>query len=742
MEQTQTIDRELEEAKKIANHLGLDVITLKNAEISIDALELVPEDIARKYQIVAYKKEDKKIFLAASDPQSLKEKAPQILIDLKKKGFNFVIGITTKSDLMYALLSYKQKRSSNNLKQSDIDNKIEKVSLKGKNISYDVLTRIPEKIANKYQFIVFEEENEGNKVKVGIVDPENLQTQEIIDFIKNRNGIEVDQYKISKEDFDWAIRLYAQEPNDIHAEGAVLDSIDKPVDIKETSQDEQNNKTIQQSPSIVVKQNIADEKNKQEDDKLEDTKDDKEPAEKIKSEIKPVIKETKDEVEDKVDTIKVSNEYGVKKSLAGLVTVSESDQNLDRIIPNGVKNAEELVEIAKTGYVPKIVAGILYYAANLGASDVHLEPSEKFLNVRFRMDGVLKLILKMAVAIHAPIVSRIKILSKLKIDEQRVPQDGRFDVIAANRSIDLRVSTLPTVHGEKCVMRLLDKTTGLIELEKLGLQGKNLDWVNEAINKPYGTILVTGPTGSGKTTTLYAVLNKLNKEDVNIVTLEDPVEYDLPGISQCQVKQKIGFSFADGLRSILRQDPNIIMVGEVRDAETATMVTHAALTGHLVLSTLHTNDSAGALPRLIDMGVEPYLITSSINAIVAQRLVRKLCDKCKAEVKVPDLMLNQIKSDLQSSYDAKIKEIANNELKFYKPVGCSECKDGYKGRLGLYEVLYMDERIEQLAVTRATASAIKRASINNGLITLRQDGYVKALEGLTSLDEVMRVTSK
>ncbi len=338
------------------------------------------------------------------------------------------------------------------------------------------------------------------------------------------------------------------------------------------------------------------------------------------------------------------------------------------------------------------------------------------------------------------LISRVKILSQMKIDEQRVPQDGRFEVNFHNHGIDVRVSTLPTVHGEKVVMRLLDKDAGIMTLEELGITGHSFDMLVKAINKPYGVILSTGPTGSGKTTTLYAILNRIAHPDINVVTLEDPVEYEIPGINQSQVKPTIGYTFAEGLRAVLRQDPNVIMVGEIRDVETASMVTHAALTGHLVLSTLHTNDAAGALPRLINMGVEPFLITSSTNAIIAQRLVRKLCVACRQQIELPPAMMETIKAELAKIKGTPIPD--ERSFVFYQAVGCGECKDGYSGRIGIFEILVMSDTIESLVVSRQPSNAIAQAATNEGMLTLRQDGILKALRGITSIDEVWRVTTE
>jgi type IV pilus assembly protein PilB len=382
------------------------------------------------------------------------------------------------------------------------------------------------------------------------------------------------------------------------------------------------------------------------------------------------------------------------------------------------------------------------YALNLRASDIHVDPGAKNLRIRFRVDGILQDIAILPLKLHAPMVSRIKILSKMKIDETRIPQDGRFDLGFKEREVDVRVSCLPTVHGEKVVMRILDKSQDILSLEDLGMMGRAFDLTIEAVGKPYGIILSTGPTGSGKSTTLYAILNRISSPSVNIITLEDPVEYEIAGVNQCQVKPAIGFTFADGLRSVLRQDPNVVMVGEIRDGETAGMATQAALTGHLVLSTLHTNDSAGALPRLTNMGIEPFLITSSINLIIAQRLVRRICPDCRMESKMPESLIAEIKDEISKIPKSNSKDLARAQkpLKFYHGAGCPKCSKGYKGRVGIYEVIRMTEKIEELVVGHHPASDIKAAAIADGMITMKQDGILKAMDGLTTLDEVFQAT--
>lgn len=405
-----------------------------------------------------------------------------------------------------------------------------------------------------------------------------------------------------------------------------------------------------------------------------------------------------------------------------------------------IESKEELEQVIQSAIIPNIITALLSFAFSKKASDIHIEPLEDVVRVRYRIDGNLLEIVSVPRYFRNALISRVKILSQMKIDEQRVPQDGRFDFDFHGHTIDIRVSTFPTVHGEKVVMRLLDKDAGVMTLEQLGITGSSFDALIKAINRPYGVILSTGPTGSGKTTTLYAILNRIAHPDINVVTLEDPVEYEIPGINQSQVKPVIGYSFAEGLRAVLRQDPNVIMVGEIRDLETASMMTHAALTGHIVLSTLHTNDAAGALPRLINIGVEPFLLTSSINAIMAQRLVRRLCVACRQQVQLPQALLDQISAELANLKGFPISNRAN--YVFYQAIGCGECTDGYSGRIGVYEVLSMNDTIESLAVSKQPSSVIAQAAREQGMITLRQDGILKALKGITTIDEVWRVAAE
>ena len=397
--------------------------------------------------------------------------------------------------------------------------------------------------------------------------------------------------------------------------------------------------------------------------------------------------------------------------------------------------------------VIKIVSVILRHAIEGNASDVHIEPTKDRLKVRFRADGILYSSLFLPLKIHPSVIARIKILANLKIDETRIPQDGRFSAKIANKDIDFRVATFPTLLGEKIAIRVLDPAKGLKTYTELGLRERNLTAVEEAIKKPYGLILATGPTGCGKTTTLYALLRTLNKEGVNIVTLEDPVEYSIEGINQSQVRPRIGYEFARGLRHILRQDPDIIMVGEIRDEETASLVIHAALTGHIILSTLHTNNAIGAIPRLIDMGIKPFLIPSTLNVIISQRLIRTLCPYCKKKIKpdkkIKDYILDKIES-LPPVVKKEKKEIGiSKTLYIFEPVGCKKCNfKGYFGRSGLFEVLSMTNTLARVILERSAESLISEVAQEQGMLTMEQDGILKVLSGETTIEEVTRISEE
>lgn len=402
---------------------------------------------------------------------------------------------------------------------------------------------------------------------------------------------------------------------------------------------------------------------------------------------------------------------------------------------------EELMRLVEEAPISKVVAVIVRHAVEGGASDVHIEPGRENSRVRFRLDGILHSSLFVPSRIHPAVVARIKILSRLKLDETRIPQDGRFSAQIGEDNIDFRISTFPTNFGEKVVIRVLNPKTGMRTLEQIGFIPENCEKILKAINKPYGMILATGPTGCGKTTTLYAILRILNDEEVNIVTLEDPIEYFLPGINQSQTKPEIGYDFASGLRSIVRQDPDVIMVGEIRDKETASLATHAALTGHIVLSTLHTNNASGVVPRFIDLGIESYLIPSSLSLAIAQRLVRRLCPECKEAVKPEGEAKKMILKEIERlpEYMKKKIKINPNNFTIFKPKGCKRCGGkGYSGRVAIVEILEMTDQLAELTLKRGSEAEVSEEAKRQGMITMRQDGILKVLSGDTSIEEVIR----
>ena len=469
----------------------------------------------------------------------------------------------------------------------------------------------------------------------------------------------------------------------------------------------------------------------------------------------------------------------------------------------------QINEIVKEAPIAKALSVLLEYAVKQRASDIHIEPRESTIMVRYRVDGVLRETMTLPLAIQSALVTRIKIISNLKIDEHRIPQDGRFKVNIGDKTIALRVSTLPVIYGEKIVMRLLDESSKPLNLEELGFKGKALEIIKRNLDKSHGMVLVTGPTGSGKSTTLYSILNILNTTGVNISTVEDPIEYRINGVNQTQTNTKAGMTFASGLRALLRQDPDIIMVGEIRDTETAEMAIHASLTGHVVLSTLHTNNAATTLPRFADMGVEAFLIASTVNTVIAQRLVRTICPECKESYEPNAAMIEQIHdafklksqiiinpkdeedSKLQNQGEKKLRGPANSELYhrsilekiaedpsilnrkadddnekttaketrptetkekntenapekivLYRGKGCSKCDQGYKGRMGIYEVLEIDTEIGDMIINHKSAEDIEEAATKRGMLTMQQDGFLKSLEGITTIEEVLRVTKE
>lgn len=411
-------------------------------------------------------------------------------------------------------------------------------------------------------------------------------------------------------------------------------------------------------------------------------------------------------------------------------------EDFEKIISENAKKVEageeeDLAKAAERVSVVKTLDSIFGYAISEKASDIHIETQEDEVVIRFRIDGVLRDIVKFPRGVEAALVARIKILSDLKIDEHRIPQDGRYKFVLDDDVVSLRISIIPGFYGENVVMRLLQETNRPLSLEELGLTGHNLEVLRSNITKPHGMILVTGPTGSGKTTTLYSILNILNTIEVKICTIEDPIEYGIGRVTQIQVNSKTGVEFSAGLRALLRHDPDIIMVGEIRDEETAEIAIHSALTGHLVLSTLHTNTAAGAIPRFLDMGAEDFLLASTINVVIAQRLVRKLCPSCITKYSPSDAILRKLSKDLGVNLENQ---------KFYKGVGCGQCNQkGYAGRIGIYEVLEVTEKVKELITDKATSDDIQKCAVGQGMVTMLQDGLDKVSSGLTTIEEVIRV---
>jgi type IV pilus assembly protein PilB len=435
----------------------------------------------------------------------------------------------------------------------------------------------------------------------------------------------------------------------------------------------------------------------------------------------------------------LASEEDVLNAITNYYELGEYDDIIEKLGTEVIFKEEEeeedskkLEAISKEAPIIQLVNMLIVQGVKDRASDIHVEPNENGLLIRFRIDGMLHDIRTLPNTIKSAVISRIKILAKMDIAERRLPQDGRFQVRFGTREVDLRVSTIPTVLGEKVVLRLLDKSKGLINLKQLGFTPEQLDQFKSIISKSYGIVLLTGPTGSGKTTTLYAALNEVNSKDKNIITVEDPVEYKLNRINQIQIKPKINLTFANTLRSILRQDPDVIMVGEIRDTETAQIAVQAALTGHLVFSTLHTNDAASALTRLIDMDVETFLISSSVIGVIAQRLVRVICEKCKEEY-IPG-------EDVLSGLNIKDNSNNDGKIKLYRGTGCSFCKNtGYYGRTSIYELIVLDEEIRTLIISKASSNVIKDAAVKKGMKRLKDSGLEKVMQGITTIEEVLRV---
>lgn len=511
-----------------------------------------------------------------------------------------------------------------------------------KNIDSKVINIVSEDASGKYGMIVFEAD--ADKMKVAMLDPQNIDALNTLRFIAEKEKKEIEAYLVSKKIFDEMSSLYS-------------------------------------GPADIVMRAV--------------------------------------------------------ESFAEDVKFNDEDSFEEKS-----KNKEQILKEAP---VAKLVQVIVSHAIDGHASDIHIEPMEQDYRVRFRVDGLLHMSLTIPKEIGPVVVSRIKILSNLKIDEKRKPQDGRFRLTHNGNDIDFRVSTLPVINGEKLVMRILDKDKGVSDVATIGLMGTALDNMQESIKETYGMILMTGPTGSGKSTTLYAMLKILNNEERNIITLEDPIEYNIEGLNQSQIKPEIGYTFASGLRTILRQDPNVIMVGEIRDTETAELAVHAALTGHLMFSTLHTNTAIGAIPRLVDMGIEPFLLSSSLRLVMAQRLVRKICEHCKEEVAMSESLKVKVKKEIENISQAELNKYGldlSEKISFFRGKGCDECNGtGLSGRLAIFEVVRLTEAMKNVIIEKRGNEILLNEERNKlGFLTIRQDGILKALKGLTTIEEVERVT--
>lgn len=678
--------------------LKLPFIGLSNYQIKDEVLKILPKKVARKYFVLPFALKNNVLNLAIGSPGDLFfADGKRIEEFLVKNNLKIELFVSTPGDIISILEGEKTTAGI----ASSVDT-YPVIFLRNRNIDIRLLKLLPFDFISKNRLAIFEQKD-AKSFRIAVEDPYNPKTKKIVEYIKNQNKIDLEQFSTSLEDINYLLSLYEKVEADQDSNSEEI------IEKKPESAHSELGNLFGEQPEFTI-----------------DTREKFVQSEEGKKSAP---------TNEKVETL--------KREVEQMRQDEEEEKDIGKLIGQEIKTTQEFEKIAEENSIPKLVAAMISYALNLGASDIHIEPESKKVRLRFRIDGVLKDINSLPLEFESQMVSRIKILSGMKLDETRIPQDGRFSVNFENREVDVRVSVLPTVFGEKVVMRILDKTAGILSLEDLGFVGSAFKIILEQLKKPYGVILATGPTGSGKSTTLYAILNRINQPNVNVVTLEDPVEYEIPGVNQCQIKPKFGFTFADGLRSILRQDPNIIMVGEVRDADTAGMVTHAALTGHLVLTTLHTNDAASALPRLINMGVEPFLITSSINLIIAQRLVRRICVKCREKVDIPPALTESIEKELQLISENNKEDFSRiKKVQFQKGRGCPECSDGYRGRVGIYELLVMNDEIERMAVALRPASEIKLSAVKSGMLTMRQDGILKALSGLTTIDEILLATGE
>jgi len=740
-----------------AKSKGIPYVDIKS--IDQRAYKMIDSDLAKSFSFIpfAISEKNKTIQIAIADPAKLFRVSQASLRSIEKKlGYKIEIFLAPKSVLDELPLLISE------------GGEFPKVDLASYWIDEAVLRKIPYDLASKYKIIIFKQVS-SKEYNVAVANATNRSIILMLDQMEKKAGIKFNIFSAPASQLDKILKDYKGR-NDQRLKLAEEDK--KTEEKVEQDLEQERNKLVREREekkrAVALKQQEEQQRQELESARAEQEK--QKEQERIKDSVMtsdekahqtgtaPALAENrqtngdieKDSGEKKEegksildfnvkipgvtggDETEVSDEPSEKTEGQKQVDKLE-DPDLKKIIGEQKPSVELINSFASKGNIPQLLATVIAVAIEQEASDIHIEPFEKSVRLRYRVDGQLADIAQFPPQIQTQVVARVKILSKLKLDEQRVPQDGRFDAKSGKEVVDIRVSSLPTVFGEKIVMRLLSKTKKLDDLADLGIEGINFDRIIEAISKPYGVVLATGPTGSGKSTTLYSVFSRLNKPEVNIITLEDPVEYEIPGINQVQVKPQIGFSFAEGLRSVLRQDPNIIMVGEIRDGETAELAVQAALTGHLVFSTLHTNDAPSALPRMYNLGVEPFLLTSAINAVIGQRLVRRVCAKCRQEVTLPQSVVFQVKKELDPLN-------LNMPIKFYKGKGCSECKEGFKGRLGIYEVLKMSKAIEDLVLDKKSAGEIFTQAFKEGMITMKQDGLIKAIKGATTVDEVFRVT--
>lgn len=760
------------------NPISLPNVSLKDKLVSLKLINIIPPTIAHKYSAVFFDEDNETLRLAVGYPERLKRDFNQALEAIARKlGKKVVIYRATPWEIDKILQTSPPVKTDNALVSPKSPEKateasyyepLPKLYIKGE-IPLKVFKKIPFNFSEKFHLICVDF-IPPNKFNLAAAESQINQLKPVISHIKRNNPVELKIFRISDREFTYLLNEYRH----------ILRVDQKPIKAKEESLVDisQSFKGPEKVNERVVKPEIKGKIISSDKEKIgvagvfekigsflaprpalvsppRAPINQAQPPKSTPPDLEPKFQPAKIKVQEDFDrkieerepasTEEVKKEKSAtKEDLAEKNRVITEDNDLGKLLTADVKDLKALEVVIKENNIPKILAAIISFAIFQNASDIHLEPFDDELLIRYRIDGQLRNIIELPPDMHAPLISRIKILSKLKLDETRIPQDGRFDVKFSSREVDLRVSTMPAIHGEKGVLRILDKSKGIISLESLGVEGDSFDLLVEAINRPFGIIMATGPTGSGKSTTLYAILARVATSNVNVITLEDPVEYEMKGVNQSQINPKIGYTFADGLRSILRQDPNIIMVGEIRDGETANMATQAALTGHLVLSTLHTNDASGALPRLINMGIEPFLITSSINAIIGQRLVRKVCQNCKEEVNLPTGVIKEVEEEIAkiSPNNKKDRSRILRPFKFFEGKGCDQCNHtGYSGRIGVYEILPMTEGIEALTIEHATANQILEKSTAEGMITMKQDGILKVLSGATTLDEVLRETS-